>query len=109
MDQKERRIIPLSEMVGNHSDYMNVIKKYILSEMEKHNASQEMKYWVGKDATNENWEKDMDMVFAAIEENREYYLNKKGELVIAFNKYEVGPGAMGSPEFVIPASIFKTN
>ena len=35
------------------------------------------------------------------------YINKSGELVICFDKYEVGPGAMGLVEFTIPKDIIK--
>ena len=34
-----------------------------------------------------------------------YYINEFGELVVAFNKYEVAPGVMGTPEFTIPMGV----
>ena len=37
--------------------------------------------------------------------NYGYYINEFGELVIAFNKYDVAPGAMGAPEFTIPMGV----
>ena len=33
-----------------------------------------------------------------------FYLNAEGALVIVFDEYEVAPGSMGMPEFVIPAA-----
>ena len=35
----------------------------------------------------------------------DFYFNESGELVIAFDEYEVAPGYMGAPEFVIPQKV----
>ena len=45
--------------------------------------------------------------FASLGENHNYYFNEDGELVIPFDKYEVAPGYMGCPEFVISPQIAK--
>lgn len=37
-----------------------------------------------------------------IEDTHNFYISENKELVIVFNKYEIAPGAMGCPEFVIP-------
>lgn len=38
----------------------------------------------------------------ALEPDQNFYFNADGDLVIAYNKYEIGPGSMGCPEFTIP-------
>ena len=35
------------------------------------------------------------------------YFDDKGDLVIVFEKYDVAPGYMGCPEFVIPREVYQ--
>lgn len=39
--------------------------------------------------------------FESISDNQTFYINSSGQVVIVFNKYEIAPGAMGFPEFII--------
>ena len=50
-------------------------------------------YWV------ENAEIGQD--FVTLDDKHNFYWDKDGNLVIVFDKYEVAPGSMGAPEFVI--------
>lgn len=38
---------------------------------------------------------------------KNYYINNEGNIVIAFDEYEVGPGCTGTPKFVISKDIVK--
>ena len=46
--------------------------------------------------------------FKGLTGDESYYFNQNGELVIAFNEYDVAPGYMGAVEFTIPASVTGT-
>ena len=39
--------------------------------------------------------------FDQIAPDHNFYFNEEGQIVIPFNKYEVGPGSTGAPEFVL--------
>ncbi|MGL5259500.1 MAG: RsiV family protein [Lachnospiraceae bacterium] len=39
--------------------------------------------------------------FKTIDETTNFYLNKDGDVVIVFEKYQYTPGYMGTPEFII--------
>ena len=43
--------------------------------------------------------------FQSIEDDQSFYINNSGQLVIVFDEYEVAPGSMGMPEFVIPSPL----
>ena len=43
--------------------------------------------------------------FQQIAADQSFYVNQQGQLVIAFNEYEVAPGYMGCPQFVIEDSV----
>ena len=50
---------------------------------------------------NDNGE--MDTEYEGVKESTPFYINEAGNVVISFDKYEVGPGSMGIQEFEIPA------
>ncbi|MCI8513930.1 MAG: DUF3298 domain-containing protein [Lachnospiraceae bacterium] len=56
-------------------------------------------YWLEDSVIGKN------LVF--LNENHNFYWNENGDLVIPFDKYEVAPGAMGTPEFTIDKDILK--
>ena len=45
--------------------------------------------------------------FATVSADHNFYWNENGDLVIIFDKYEVAPGSMGTPEFVIGRDVIK--
>ena len=39
--------------------------------------------------------------------DQNFYINDENQLVIVFDEYEVAPGSMGTPEFVIPTEFLN--
>lgn len=99
IDKKENRLITLDSLFCEGSDYVGVISPYIKSEMKRANEEEGASYWI-EDEFGDNFE--------AIKENQNFYLNEAGNLVIVFDKYEVAPGYMGAPEFVIPNDVIES-
>lgn len=56
-------------------------------------------YWVDDAAVG--WD------FTELDGAHNFYWTENGDIVIAFDKYEVAPGFMGTPEFVINKSVFN--
>lgn len=46
---------------------------------------------------------DMNTEFPGVTKETPFYINEAGNVVISYNKYEIGPGYMGIQEFEIPA------
>ena len=42
-----------------------------------------------------------------IHEDSNFYFNENKDLVIVYNKYDIAPGYMGCPEFVIPQDVYE--
>ncbi len=97
--KKTGELVTLPSLFKENADYVGVLSEYILSEMKRLNAAEERMFWVEAGEYIEP--------FAKIKSEQNFYLNHDGDLVISFDKYEVAPGAMGSPQFVIPESIIK--
>ncbi|MCH1965499.1 anti-sigma-V factor rsiV [Paraclostridium sordellii] len=100
IDKKNQTVLTLEGMFKN-DDYINVISENIKQQMAEQMKRDKNKiYWLNdKEARNSN--------FKSIKRDQGFYINKSGELVICFDKYEVGPGAMGLVEFTIPKDIIK--
>lgn len=52
-------------------------------------------------------EADFGTDFAELQPDHNFYWNANGDLVIPFDKYEIAPGSMGNPEFVISKSLLQ--
>lgn len=46
---------------------------------------------------------EMNMEFMGVTKDTPFYINEAGNVVISYNKYDIGPGYMGIQEFEIPA------
>ena len=100
IDRNKNQIIYLKDLFTN-DNYIDVISTEIqnqmIQQMEKDNSVQ---YWLDEeDNLGEN--------FAAISPTQNYYWDEEGNLVIVFDKYEIAPGSMGTPEFVISRNVLK--
>lgn len=100
IDKKNQVILTLEGMFKN-DNYIDAISNNIKEQMKNQMKQDENKiYWLDdKEMGDEN--------FKSIDKNQDFYINKDGELVICFDKYEVSPGYMGLVEFTIPNDIIQ--
>lgn len=99
IDKRTDEIVKLSDLFDDENYKKAIskeIKKQMVSRMKK---DKEVVYWI--DEENEEWS------FNMIEDNQNFYFSNKGNIVIVFDKYEVGPGATGTPEFEINKQIYE--
>ena len=45
--------------------------------------------------------------YVAVTPEHNFFWNENGDLVIVFDKYEVAPGAMGTPEFTVDKALIR--
>lgn len=98
IDKRTRKLVTLKGLFKKNSNYVQVLSKYIKSEMERMNKKEGGMFWIKPT--------DSD-AFKKIDKDQNFYIDSKDRLVICFDKYEVAAGAQGSPEFIIPAKIIK--
>ena len=99
IDKRTDEIVKLSDLFDDENYKKAIskeIKKQMVSRMEK---DKDVVYWI--DEENEEWN------FNMIEGNQNFYLSNKGNIVIVFDKYEVGTGSTGTPEFEINKEIYE--
>ena len=102
IDKATGNLLSLKDLFGEDSNYIAVISDNIKLQMREQMAADEAnKYFLD--------EKDFpEFNFTAITPDADFYFNHEGELVIAFDEYEVAPGYMGAPEFVIAKDVTDT-
>lgn len=99
IDKQTGNVVTLEDLFAEGSDYISAISENIKTQMKEQMAADEgVIYFLDND--------DMpEFNFQGITEQTNFYFNEKDELVIAFDEYEVAPGSMGTPEFVIPQEV----
>ncbi|MGO4500184.1 RsiV family protein, partial [Paenibacillus sp. 2RAB27] len=99
IDKKNQLLITLPSLFKDEG-YVQVISDYIKAQMIQRMKDDPAKiYWV------EGVPNDVKFYFSSINKDQSFYINKDGKLVIVFQKYEVTPGYMGTPEFIIPTNL----
>lgn len=92
-------IVQLGDIAADNRFY-DIIKQEILTqmyaEMEKDST---LTYWTGDSVIGED--------FHSVSPDHNFYWNKDGDLVIPFDKYEIAPGYMGTPEFTVSKELLK--
>lgn len=94
INKKSGETLRLSELFASR-DYVEAISGEIISQMR---ADGEKHYWVDGDNDAMN--------FLSIDPDQNFYFAENGDIVIAFDKYEVAPGSAGCPTFQIPRSVY---
>jgi hypothetical protein len=99
IDQRTGELITLDALFVDGSDYLTVINDYLIAQMRAETREDGRSiYWVNDD------DAAMDR-FTGIRADHGFYISEAGKLVIAFDKYEVAPGYVGTPEFEIPTEL----
>ncbi len=100
VDKINQAIITLPSLFKNDR-YIEVISENIKEQMRSEMAKDDSKIY------------DVDLVdepiegFKQIKPDQNFYIDNEGKLVILFDKYEVAPGFMGTPQFTIPTNIIQ--
>lgn len=90
IDKTSGKEIKLKDLICEEN-YLEKLAKTIMDEIERINMERKEKVYF---ATYED-------IYELLSEKEEFYINESGNPVIVFNKYEIGIGAEGCPEFEI--------
>ena len=72
--------------------HYTALEELIMTQMKNQMAqSENITYWIEDSEIGED--------FITLNANQNFYFKENGNLVLVYNKYEVGPGSMGCPEF----------
>ncbi len=97
IDMNTGERLALADLFVDGADYKTPINKSIKSQMKKQMAEDEnVTYWLDSDVDEWN--------FKSIDDDTQFYINEKGNLVISFDEGDVAPMYMGVVTFEIPNS-----
>ncbi|WP_433748146.1 DUF3298 domain-containing protein [Falsibacillus pallidus] len=105
IDKQKQLLITLPSLFKDDS-YVDVITANIKEQMiEQMKKPEDGKiYWVNYPGGQKLMP---GMEFKKIKKDQNFYINADNKLVISFNKYDVAPGYMGVPEFIIPTDAIQ--
>lgn len=99
IDKVNGKIVTLGDLSAG-DDFYRILEDEIRRQMrERMAANPEEIYWI--DDTEIGWK------FEKLDATHNFYWNESGDLTIAFDKYEISPGAMGTPEFTISKDLLR--
>ncbi len=99
LDKETERVLELADLFQPEANYVFPISREIKAQMaEQVNAGQADYFLPGGIWSDEE-------CFQSIQPDQNFYIDENGRLVIVFAEYEVAPGSMGAPEFVIPTDV----
>ena len=99
IDKNQGKIVELGDLF-NTDKFSDILVAEIKKQMQEQMANDEnISYWINNSGIGEE--------FATVSADDNFYWNENGDLVIIFDKYEVGPGSMGTPEFVIDKGVIR--
>jgi hypothetical protein len=102
VDKKAGVVLTLP-MLFKDDSYLEVIAKEIQAQIDAQMKDSENNiYWTEKDV-----KEGMIEPVQLMKPDRDFYINKQHQLVISFPRFEIAPGYMGAPEFVIPTEKIK--
>lgn len=98
VDKATGSVITLPELFADSAKALEAVSENIMQQMASQMAQDEkISYFYQTDMP--------DLDFKGLTGEESFYLNENGELVIAFNEYDVAPGYMGAVEFTIPKTV----
>ncbi|MGM9618874.1 MAG: RsiV family protein [Oscillospiraceae bacterium] len=98
IDKRSGKLVQLGDLFADDSVYGVLeaeLKRQMQLQMEQ---DSDVVYWLDDSIIGED--------FVTLTPEHNFYFNESGELVIVFDKYEVAPGSMGTPEFAVAKEVF---
>lgn len=97
INKQSGKTVNLGDLAADESFYRAAeeeIKRQMQAQME---LDENKTYWIDDSLIGDD--------FVSITPEHNFYLNPNGDIVIPFDKYEVAPGYMGTPEFTVSKDI----
>ena len=99
IDKKSGKIIKLSDL-SEDEGFLETLEKEIRQQMRSQMDNDSSKiYWLDDSVIGKD--------YVAVTPEHNFFWNENGDLVIVFDKYEVAPGAMGTPEFTVDKALIS--
>ena len=100
IEKSTGNLLELSNLFPENADYVDVLTAQIKKQMRQNMKKDENNvYFLDTDTPA--------ALFDKIDENQQFYINGKDEIVICFAEGDVAPASMGTLRFVIPQKVVK--
>ena len=98
-DKETGMQVTLADFFNDRADYVEIISGAVRDEMRRANKKQKGSFWLAPEEDEQKEGEPADEGgFSSIKADQNFYVNKAGNIVVCFDKYEVAPGSAGCPE-----------
>lgn len=101
LDRSTGNVLQLADLFQPDGSYIFPISQEIKAQMNEQMNAGEANYFLPGGIWSD------EECFSSIDADQNFYINNENQLVIVFNEYEVAPGSMGEPEFIIPSELLN--
>lgn len=101
LDRRTGEVLQLADLFQPDSNYVFPISREIKAQMAEQMKAGEANYFLPGGIWPE------EECFSSIDADQDFYINDENQLVIVFDEYEVAPGSMGEPAFIIPSDLLN--
>ncbi len=99
LDKGTGQVVTLADLFAPEANYLFPISREVEAQMAERSKAGEGDYFLPGGMWPE------EDCFTSIDPDQNFYIDESGRLVIVFGEYEVAPGSVGEPEFVIPTDV----
>ena len=99
IDKNNGKITNLGDLFTDDEGIRIVCDEIKRQMAEKTALNPDMVFWTDEEEFSES--------FSILPDDHNFYWNREDNLVIPFDKYEIGPGSSGNPEFMIEKSLLN--
>lgn len=103
LDKTTGKVLTLSDLFAEGSDYIGVISADIIRQMTEQVEAGAGDYFIF--IPGGIWSDEE--CFKAIAADQNFYIDENNKLVIVFDEYEVAPGSMGMPRFTVETAVLN--
>lgn len=99
LDKTTGKVLTLSDLFAEGSDYIGVISADIIRQMTEQVEAGEGDYFIPGGIWSD------EECFKAIAPDQNFYIDENNKLIVIFDEYEVAPGSMGMPRFTVETAV----
>ena len=99
LDKTTGKVLTLSDLFAEGSDYIGVISADIIRQMTEQVEAGEGDYFIPGGIWSD------EECFKAIAPDQNFYIDENNQLIVIFDEYEVAPGSMGMPRFTVETAV----
>ena len=100
-DKETGMPVTLASFFNEKADAVEVVSRAVRDEMRRANKKHNGSFWLAPEEGEQKKDEAATGGFSSIKADQNFYVDREGNIVVCFDKYEVAPGSAGCPEITL--------